>query len=67
MAKGVVKWFNDKKGYGFIKLENGQDLFVHFSSIDMNGYKTLCEGDTVNFEIEETDRGSQAKDVRKIS
>ncbi len=66
MAEGIVKWFNDKKGYGFIKQEDGRDLFVHYSSIDMPGFKTLAEGDRVTFEIEETDRGPQAKNVRKL-
>ncbi|MBN2284555.1 MAG: cold-shock protein [Deltaproteobacteria bacterium] len=65
MAKGTVKWFNDKKGFGFIRQENGQDLFVHYSSITMDGYRTLNEGDIVNFEVVETDRGYQAKNVTK--
>ena len=54
-----------KKGYGFIKREEDQDLFVHFSSITMDGYKSLAEGDQVSFEIEETDRGPQARNVQK--
>ena len=66
MAEGVVKWFNANKGYGFIKREEGQDLFVHYSSINMQGYKNLAEGDKVSFEIEETDRGPQAKNVMKV-
>ena len=66
MSEGVVKWFNAKKGYGFIKREEGQDLFVHFSSITMDGYKSLVEGDSVSFEVEETDRGPQARNVQKI-
>lgn len=66
LAEGVVKWFNANKGYGFIKREEGQDLFVHYSSIEMKGYKNLAEGDRVSFEIEETDRGPQAKNVLKI-
>ena len=66
MAEGVVKWFNANKGYGFIKREEGQDLFVHFSSINMQGYKTLTEGDKVSFEVEDTDRGPQAKNVVKV-
>jgi CspA family cold shock protein len=65
LADGVVKWFNDKKGYGFITQEDGQDLFVHFSYIDMPGFKTLNEGDRVIFEVEETDRGPQAKNVKR--
>ncbi|HYQ60754.1 MAG TPA: cold shock domain-containing protein [Desulfatiglandales bacterium] len=66
MAEGVVKWFNANKGYGFIKREEGQDLFVHFSSINMQGYKSLTEGDKVSFEVEDTDRGPQAKNVVKV-
>ncbi len=65
MANGTVKWFNNKKGYGFINEENGRDIFVHFSSISMDGYKTLNEGDQVTFEIEESARGPEAKNVRK--
>jgi CspA family cold shock protein len=66
LAEGVVKWFNANKGYGFIKREEGQDLFVHFSSINMKGYKSLTEGDKVSFEVEDTDRGPQAKNVAKV-
>ena len=66
MSEGVVKWFNANKGYGFIKREEGQDLFVHFSSINMQGYKSLTEGDKVSFEVEDTDRGPQAKNVVKV-
>jgi len=66
LAEGIVKWFDARKGYGFIKRDEGQDLFVHFSSIDMDGYKRLNEGDQVAFEIEETDRGPQARNVRKL-
>ncbi len=66
MAEGIVKWFNDKKGYGFIEAEEGKDLFVHHSSIDMTGFKTLSEGDKVSFEVAETDRGPEAKNVTKI-
>jgi len=65
LAQGIVKWFNDRKGYGFISQEDGNDVFVHFSSIDAPGYKTLAEGDNVDFEIEESDRGPEAKNVRK--
>ena len=65
MALGTVKWFNNKKGYGFINEDNGRDIFVHFSSITMDGYKTLNEGEQVIFEIEESDRGPEAKNVRK--
>ena len=66
MALGIVKWFNDRKGYGFISQEDGNDVFVHFSSIDAPGYKTLAEGDNVDFEIEESDRGPEAKNVKKV-
>ena len=65
MANGTVKWFNDKKGYGFINENEGRDIFVHFSAIDMPGFKTLSEGDAVMFDIEESDRGPEAKNVRK--
>lgn len=66
MAEGIVKWFNDKKGYGFIEAEEGKDLFVHHSSIDMPGFRTLSEGDRVSFEVTETDRGPEAKKVTKL-
>jgi CspA family cold shock protein len=65
LARGTVKWFNEKKGFGFIQQEDGQDLFVHYSSIDMPGFKNLAEGDEVSFDIEKTDRGFQAKNVRR--
>ncbi|MGD8700952.1 MAG: cold shock domain-containing protein [Desulfosarcina sp.] len=67
MANGTVKWFNDKKGYGFINENEGRDIFVHFSAIDMPGFKTLSEGDAVMFEVEESDRGPEAKNVRKTT
>lgn len=66
MANGVVKWFSNKKGFGFIEQEEGGDIFVHYSAIDMPGYKTLAEGDRVSFEIEEGERGPAAKNVTKI-
>ena len=66
MAEGIVKWFNSKKGYGFITKEDEGDVFVHQSSIDMSGFRSLTEGDKVSFEIEETDRGPQAIKVQKI-
>lgn len=66
MAKGTVKWFNDRKGYGFINQEDGRDIFVHFSSIDAPGFKTLSEGDQVSFDVEESDRGPEAKNVKKL-
>lgn len=66
LVKGTVKWFNDRKGYGFINTEDGRDIFVHFSSIDAPGFKTLSEGDQVNFDVEESDRGPEAKNVKKL-
>ena len=66
MAQGTVKWFSEKKGYGFISQEDGQDIFVHFSSINMPGFKTLVEGDQVSFDVEEGDRGPVAKNVKKL-
>jgi CspA family cold shock protein len=65
LAIGTVKWFSNKKGYGFIEQEEGNDIFVHFSSIEMPGFKSLAQGDQVSFEIEETDRGPVAKNVKK--
>ncbi|MDP7354468.1 MAG: cold-shock protein [Desulfobacterales bacterium] len=66
MAQGTVKWFNDRKGYGFINQEEGQDVFVHFSSIDEAGFKSLSEGNRVSFDVEESDRGPEAKNVKKM-
>ena len=65
MAEGTIKWFSDKKGYGFIAQEGGKDIFVHYSSIDMSGFKTLSEGETVTFDVEESDRGPVAKNVKR--
>ncbi len=65
MANGVVKWFSDKKGFGFIEQEDGTDIFVHYSSIAMDGFKTLAEGERVTFDVEESDRGPAAKNVQK--
>ena len=65
MAKGVVKWFSDQKGYGFIEQENGDDLFVHFSSIMGDGFRTLAEGDEVTFEVGEGQKGPAAQNVVK--
>ncbi|MNP78954.1 Cold shock protein CspB [compost metagenome] len=64
--KGSVKWFNAEKGYGFIKVEGEQDVFVHFSAIQGEGYKTLDEGQVVEFEITEGQRGPQAANVIKV-
>ena len=66
MAEGQVKWFNEKKGYGFIQQEGGGDLFVHYSAIQGDGFKSLKEGQKVSFEIEETPKGPKAKDVQII-
>lgn len=66
MANGVVKWFSNKKGFGFIEQEEGGDIFVHYSAISMPGYKTLTEGDRVSFDVEEGDRGPAAKNVVKV-
>ena len=66
MAEGTVKWFSDKKGFGFIQQEDGNDLFVHHTAINMSGFKTLSEGDRVSFEVEESERGPKAKNVNKL-
>jgi CspA family cold shock protein len=66
MPEGTVKWFNERKGFGFISQDNGGDIFVHYSSINMPGFKKLVEGDRVSFEVEEDDRGPKAKNVRKL-
>lgn len=66
MAQGTVKWFNEKKGFGFIQQEDGGDLFVHYSAITGTGFKTLYEGDRVSFDVEQGNRGPAAKNVTKI-
>jgi cold shock protein len=66
LANGTVKWFNNKKGYGFINEESGRDIFVHFSAIEMDGYRSLNEGESVVFEIEESTRGPEAKRVQRV-
>lgn len=66
MSNGTVKWFNAEKGYGFISQESGDDVFVHFSAIQGEGFKTLEEGQNVSFEIEEGPRGMQAANVVKL-
>ena len=63
MSNGTVKWFNAEKGFGFITREEGDDVFVHFSAVQSDGFKTLNEGQEVTFDIEESDRGLQAKNV----
>jgi CspA family cold shock protein len=65
MEKGKVKWFNGEKGFGFIEREGGEDVFVHFSAIQGEGYKTLDEGQEVTFDVEQGQRGAQAANVRK--
>jgi len=64
-VQGTVKWFNAKKGFGFIEQEEGEDVFVHYSAIESPGFKTLEEGEKVNFEVEENDKGLSAKNVMK--
>ena len=66
MANGVVKWFNDSKGFGFIQQENGEDVCVHFSAIQNDGFKTLSEGDKVRFEVQRGPKGLQAANVCKL-
>jgi CspA family cold shock protein len=65
MTKGKVKWFNDAKGYGFIEQEGGDDVFVHFSAISMDGFKTLAEGQPVEFEVKAGEKGLSAAKVIK--
>ncbi|HVH96423.1 MAG TPA: cold-shock protein [Bacillus sp. (in: firmicutes)] len=65
MEQGKVKWFNAEKGFGFIERENGDDVFVHFSAIQSEGFKTLDEGQSVTFEVEQGQRGPQATNVQK--
>ena len=64
--KGTVKWFNAAKGYGFIQRENGEDVFVHYSAIQAQGFKSLAEGDRVEFEVTRGPKGLQAANVRKV-
>ena len=67
VAQGTVKWFNSEKGYGFIAVDGGQDVFVHFSAIEMDGYKALEDGQRVEFEIAQGQKGPQAEKVRVIA
>ena len=66
MARGTVKWFNDQKGYGFIRAEGEQEVFVHHSAIQGNGFRTLHEGEQVEFEIKNSDRGTEAAHVVRV-
>jgi cold shock protein len=66
MAQGTVKWFNEKKGFGFITQDDGTDVFVHFSSLNQDGFKTLQEGDRVKYDVVQGQKGPQASNVVKV-
>lgn len=66
MSQGTVKWFNDAKGFGFIEQDNGPDVFVHFSQIQGDGFKTLNEGDRVSFDVADGQKGPQSSNVQRI-
>ncbi len=66
MAQGTVKWFNSEKGFGFIAVDGGQDLFVHYTAIEMDGYRTLEDGQRVEFEVGQGPKGPQAERVRAV-
>jgi CspA family cold shock protein len=67
MKKGKVKWFNAEKGFGFIEVDGGNDVFVHFTAINMDGYKALAEGEDVEFEVVDGAKGPQAANVSRLS
>jgi CspA family cold shock protein len=67
MAQGRVKWFNDAKGFGFVQQDGGPDVFVHYSAIQSEGFRSLAEGDLVEFEVKQGPKGLQAANVRKIA
>ena len=66
MAQGTVKWFNNEKGYGFIAVDGGQDVFVHYSAIQADGYRSLDEGQRVEFEVTQGQKGPQAENIRPL-
>ena len=66
MAQGTVKWFNESKGFGFITQEDGPDVFAHYSAIESQGFKTLTEGDVVNFDVVEGNKGPKASNIVKL-
>ena len=66
MAEGIVKWFGEKKGYGFLEQDDGHDVFVHYPSINTPGFKTLADGQRVSFDVEENERGPVAKNVTAV-
>ena len=66
MPHGRVKWFSDEKGFGFIEQDDGQDVFVHYSSIEMDGFRSIAEGQEVEFDVEQSDRGPRAANVRLV-
>ena len=66
MNKGTVKWFNNQKGYGFISYDSGKDVFVHYTGLNMDGFKTLDEGQAVEFEVTEGEKGPQAVNVTRL-